>query len=176
MKTILVASKNPVKINAALKGFQKVFPGSKFKVKGISINSDVKDQPMSDEETLRGARNRVNKAIKKYTEYDYFVGIEGGAEEIEKELTTFAWVVIRSGKKIGKGKTATFLLPQKATKLIRKGKELGDAMDQIFNKKNIKHKSGAIGLLTDNLITRTQLYTPTVIIALIPFYKEKLYY
>lgn len=36
---IVVASKNPVKINAAREGFKKMFPEVDFEVEGISVPS-----------------------------------------------------------------------------------------------------------------------------------------
>lgn len=175
MKKIIIASQNPVKIQATLDGFKSMFPDENFKVKGVSAESGVKDQPMSDEETLRGAENRARKAMKTYQQADYYVGIEGGAQEWNGELTTFAWVVIRSGKKIGKARTATFFLPKKAAELIKNGKELGEAMDKMFNKSNSKQKEGAIGILTGGVIDRKALYTPAIISALIPFKRRDLY-
>ena len=48
---VIVASKNPVKIEATRIGFQKMFPEQELEVIGISAPSDVNDQPMSREET-----------------------------------------------------------------------------------------------------------------------------
>ncbi|KAJ2972514.1 hypothetical protein NQ176_g7113 [Zarea fungicola] len=56
---IIVASKNPVKIQAAHDGFQRMFPDIAFTVRGLSVPSGVPDQPLTDEETLQGALNRA---------------------------------------------------------------------------------------------------------------------
>ena len=64
MKTIILASNNPVKIQAALQGFQRMFPGEEFTIREVSVPSGVSDQPFSDQETYRGAVNRVDGAIK----------------------------------------------------------------------------------------------------------------
>ena len=128
-----------------------------------------------DEETLLGAENRAKTAMKNYPQADYCVGIEGGVEEKGIEMYTFAWVVIISKKIIGRGKTASFLLPPKVVRLIKSGMELGDAMDEIFNLKNSKQKEGAIGILSGKIIDRKALYTPAIVSALIPFKKRSLY-
>lgn len=175
MKKIIVASENPVKIQATLAGFKKMFPDEEFEIKGFEVDSEVKDQPISDAETLLGAENRARNAMKNYSQADYSVGIEGGVEEKGKEMYTFAWVAIVSNKIVGRGKTASFLLPPKVVKLIKSGMELGDAMDEIFKKTNSKQKEGAIGILTGRVIDRKTLYTPAIISALIPFKKTKLY-
>jgi len=176
MKKITIASKNPVKINATLNGFQKVFPGEQFGIESVSVSSGVSNQPKNDLETFQGAWNRVNNAYKDNPNADFFVGIEGGIEEKNSEMETFAWVVIKAkGNGFGKGKTGTFFLPPQIAELIRQGKELGDADDIVFGRTNSKQENGAVGILTDNVIDRTKYYTEAVVLALIPFRNKKLY-
>ncbi|KAM7187489.1 Maf/Ham1 [Rhypophila sp. PSN 637] len=106
-KTILVASLNPVKIAAALHGFQEMFPNTAFTARGIAVPSGVPDQPFTDQETLLGARNRAlnARAAEPGTAVDFWVGIEGGVcedlsdpdlnrDQKESALQSFAWVVI----------------------------------------------------------------------------------
>jgi non-canonical (house-cleaning) NTP pyrophosphatase len=57
MINLVVASTNPVKIQAATNGFRRLFPGSRLNVIAAAVPSDVEHQPLSDEETLRGALN-----------------------------------------------------------------------------------------------------------------------
>lgn len=172
---IIVSSKNPVKVNATLEGFQKVFQKQTFEVEGVSVQSDVSDQPMSEEETFNGALNRAENACKDFPDADFWVGIEGGIEKKGSEMMTFAWVYIKSKELVGKGRSASFFLPPKIVSLINEGKELGDADDIVFGKSNSKQKNGAVGILTGDLITRKSLYIPAVIMALIPFKNGSLY-
>jgi len=81
MKKNIIASKKPVKINATLSGFQKMFPDEKFEIEGISVISGVSDQPKSDSETFFGAWNRASNASQEKPEADFWVGMEGGIEE-----------------------------------------------------------------------------------------------
>ncbi|MBC5992230.1 inosine/xanthosine triphosphatase [Pontibacter cellulosilyticus] len=173
--TVVVASKNPVKIEAALRGFEKMFPDKTFSTLSISVSSEVADQPMSDEETFAGAVNRVNNAVKKHTEADFWIGIEGGVEIYGGELTAFAWVVVRSVDGLGKARSGTFFLPHAVATLVAQGMELGEADDIVFNKSNSKQESGAIGLLTNNVVDRMQLYEQAVVLALVRFKNEALY-
>lgn len=176
MKKIIVASTNPVKIKAAQAGFSAMFPHEKFKIKGIASKSGVGKQPMTNWQTINGALNRVNYASQIVPEADYWIGIEGGVEEIKGEMEVFAWVVIKDKTgKVSKGKTGTFTLPQKVVKLVKQGIELGEADDIVFSQKNSKQKIGAVGLLTGNIIDRTKYYTEAVILALIPFRNSNLY-
>lgn len=175
MKKIVVASKNPVKIAAAIEGFQKMFPHETFEAVGVSVSSGVSEQPISSHETLRGATQRTENAAVEVTEADYWVGIEGGTEENGHEMEAFAWIVIKDSVRCGKSRTGTFFLPSKVAELIRQGIELGEADDIVFGRTNSKQKNGAVGLLTDDVIDRTAYYTQAVILALIPFKNPQLY-
>ena len=73
---IIVASKNPVKINTAYEGFIKMFPDIVFEIEGISAESNVADQPMSEEKTLQGALNRAENASKINSKTHYLVIIK----------------------------------------------------------------------------------------------------
>ncbi len=169
MKTIVVASTNPVKIQAALDGFQRMFPDEEFTAQGTAAESGVSDQPMSDAETLRGARNRVANVRQILPNADFWVGMEGGVEEIAGELEAFAWIVIADRSRRGKSRTATFYLPEETARLVRQGIELGEADDQVFRRANSKQENGSVGLLTGNAIDRTRYYAQAVVLALIPF-------
>ncbi len=175
MKTVIIASKNPVKINAVREGFEKVFPNEQFECIGIVTSSDVSDQPMTNKETLTGALNRSNNAKQEKPNADFWIGVEGGINAQDNEMEVFAWIVIQSKNRIGKGKTGTFFLPQKIISLINEGKELGEADDIVFGRTNSKQTNGAVGILTSDLITRTSYYVEAVILALIPFKNKELY-
>lgn len=169
MPSIVVASTNPVKIDAALQGFRQMFPSQNFTVGGMSVESGVSAQPMTDGETLQGALNRVRAVRTAEPQADYWVGIEGGVDLHGAQLEAFAWVVVMDAARIGKSRTATFYLPEEAARLIRQGMELGHADDVVFGRSNSKQKNGSVGLLTGDVVDRTAYYLQAVILALIPF-------
>ena len=175
MKSIVVASQNPVKIKAALVGFQQMLPQESFQIEGISVDSGESDQPRSDSETLRGAITRAQNAARIKPISDYWVGIEGGVSEIDNEMAAFAWVIVLGKNLQGKGRSGTFFLPEAVARLVREGLELGKADDIIFNTKNSKQENGAVGLLTGNVVDRARLYEQAVIFALIPLKNVSLY-
>lgn len=175
MKKILLASTNPVKVSAVKDGFHRMFPGQRHVIEPVSIKPEVPDQPMTDQETLHGAMQRTLIASSKYPRADYWVGIEGGVQDEGQAMAAFAWVVIRSPDQFGRSKSGTFYLPGKIAQLIRGGLELGEADDIVFGQTDSKRKNGAIGLLTNDVITRKSLYEHAVILALVPF-KNKLIY
>jgi inosine/xanthosine triphosphatase len=176
MKTIIVASINPVKIQAALDGFKAMYPGESFGAQGISVPSGVSAQPMSDEETLQGALNRAQTVRKQHPVADFWAGIEGGCEEKHGELWAYAWVVILAGELTGKSRTAAFTLPHEIAALVRQGVELGEADDRVFGRSNSKQTNGAVGILTNDVIDRAGYYEHAVVLALVPFKNPALYF
>ncbi|MTI32188.1 inosine/xanthosine triphosphatase [Xanthovirga aplysinae] len=172
---IIVASGNPVKINASRNTFEKVFKNEKMKFQGIAVASQVSDQPMSDEETFQGAINRARNAQKAIPDAEYWIGLEGGLQPKGEELEAFAWIVILSQTKMGKARTSTFFLPHEVAHLVNEGVELGKANDIIFSQNNSKQKGGAVGILTHGQLGRTEYYEQAVLLALIPFVNSQLY-
>ena len=174
-KQIAVGSKNPVKANAILLAFQRLFPEYDFDVQSCAAASGVADQPASDAETLCGARNRWQAVRNALPDADYWVGIEGGVEDTADGMNAFAWIVVSSDSTSGQSRTATFPLPHAIAELIRQGVELGHATDQVFGRDNTKHKEGAIGVLSDNVVDRTMLYEHAAIMALVALKNGSLY-
>lgn len=175
MQKIVVASKNPVKIQAAKIGFEKMFPEGIFELEGCAVPSGVSDQPMSDQETLDGAWNRVRGAKAQIPEANFWIGIEGGIEQKGDDMLAMAWVAILSKDQKGHARSGAFPLPPEVVRLINEGKELGEADDIVFKDSNSKQKGGAVGLLTNQLMDRCGLYADTVVLALIPFINKNLY-
>ncbi len=112
MKTIIVASTNPVKCKAVLSGFQRLFPQEKWRVQSIDATSGVAHQPMSDIETRQGAINRAQNSQLNTPFADFWVGIEGGVEELNGDMLAFAWIVILSKTLAGSSRSGSFLLPK----------------------------------------------------------------
>lgn len=175
MKHLIIASKNPVKIQSTLAGFSQVFPNETFTTTGINVPSNVPDQPMTDEQTLQGALNRATNARAASPSADYWIGLEGGVHDHAGTLEAFAWIVILSSTQSSRARTATFQLPPQVAALVHQGVELGHADDQVFGRSNSKQTNGAVGLLTHDLIDRTAYYAHAVVLALIPFLNPTLY-
>lgn len=172
---VIVGSKNPVKIACTESAFTEVFK-QPFLVNGINASSLVSDQPIGDQETFTGAKNRAINSKSSFPEADYWVGIEGGISEDEHGMNAFAWIYIENRQGLsGTAKTGTFYLPEGVANLVRSGMELGQADDAYFSKENSKQEGGSVGLLTHGVIDRSQYYHHAIILSLIPFVNEKLY-
>lgn len=171
MQTIIVASTNPAKITAVTDAFAAAFPHQQFITTGIKANSGVRDQPLTNAETLLGANNRITDCRQRYPKADYIVGLEAGLDD----NFTFAWMVIEHQGKISTARSASLPLPPLALTKIAQGMELGDVMDEMFDQQNIKQKGGAIAMLTNHLLSRSSVYQQALILALIPFLNPELY-
>ena len=64
-------------------------------------------------------------------------------------------------------------LPDQIIIGLREGRELGDIIDQIMGKKDIKKQEGTIGVLTDGHITRSKMFQDVVICAFSRFLNPK---
>jgi len=169
-----VGSENPVKINCVAEAVVAFWPEAR--AVGIYTDSGVGAQPDSDHEMFTGALNRARQALEKVSEAYFGVGLEGGTLDSEEGMWAYAWIVVvdREGR-IGKGQSGRFLLPEPIAQMVREGIELGEADDRFFGRSNSKQKDGAIGILSDGVITRLDLYKPAVVFALLPFVHKEFY-
>jgi inosine/xanthosine triphosphatase len=153
MKIIAVGSKNPVKINAIKNIAAQIWPEAE--IYSASVSSEVSEQPMTDEETILGSKNRA-KNILKETKADLAFGLEGGVDDTEHGMFVTTWVsVIDRDGNIGLGLGGKMLLPEKVAVEIRNGGELGPVLAKMLDYADISKKEGAVGVFTNNLVSRT---------------------
>jgi len=177
VKQVVIASRNPVKINAVQAAFKAAFPEGHFSFAGLSVPSGVPDQPLTDTETLQGALNRAENARQAAPDADFWTGLEGGLQEdADGQIEVLAWmVVLAANGRQGRARTATFYLPPGVTALVKSGMELGEADDVFFKQKNSRQKGGSVGLLTGGLVDRATYYQQAITLALIPFLNPEIY-
>jgi non-canonical (house-cleaning) NTP pyrophosphatase len=89
MIKIVVGSKNPVKISAAQTAICDVLSLKEVECVGINAPSSVAEQPMTTEETKRGAVNRI-QYCQQHIRADFYIAIEGGVDQFEYGPATFA--------------------------------------------------------------------------------------
>lgn len=168
---IVVASANPAKISAVQLAFNQIFSGQTIECRGQSTASGVAAQPMSSEETLQGALNRLQAIAIAVPDADYYVALEAGLDGD----CSFAWIAISHQGRISKTRSASLPLPPVALLAIQQGEELGDVMDLMFAQRNIKQQGGAIAMLTNHLLTRSGVYQQAIILAMIPYMQPQLF-
>jgi inosine/xanthosine triphosphatase len=175
---VLVGSQNPIKIEATKEVFLKYF--GQTNVIGINVSSKVSAQPI-DKEMFKGAKNRALQlkrlSEKENLEADFFVGIEGGIIKLySRWFASGAACVIDNQGRFGYGLSPCFELPEGVVDKLLSGSELGEVMEQISGKINIKQREGAIGFLSKGMIDRKNLYIHCLIAAFVPFINKELYF
>lgn len=155
-KRAVVGSTNQVKIEAV----RRVLSPYGYEVSGEEVSSLVSNQPLSDEETINGARNRALNC----SSAELKIGLEAGVTFINDTLflTNYGVLISDSGKEYIAG-GARIPLPEVIKDLIlNQGKELADAMDFYFKTNDIKHNEGAVGYFTNNVVKRVDLFVHIV--------------
>ncbi len=164
---VLIATKNPGKIEGAKQAFEKYF--NNVQIEGISVSSNVGDQPVNDEIFL-GAKNRV-KNLKEYAinhniEADFYVSSEAGITDLLGEWIDINAVVIEDSKGFQSvGTSQGFPVPNKYIEEIKET-ELGKVMDKIFSGKELGKGKGGISFLTKDEVSRIDLTRNAFIMAL----------
>ena len=172
--TVAVGSRNPIKIEAARRAMQRLWPQADFQ--GIDVPSGIAAQPMTDDEAILGARNRAERALAALTGATHGVGIEGNVAESAYGMFVTGWaVVIDQRGQLGIGAGGRFLLPAPLAEQVRQGVELGLLMDHFTGRANTKQQEGAVGILTGGALGRADALAVAVTMALTRFTVPELY-
>ena len=152
----IIGTTNKAKLRACEEVLKEYFPNSK--ITGSSISSDVSNQPFGDEETQNGALNRARKASA-IGQNVAGIGLEGGVRLIDDKLYICNWgaLYLPDGSEFTAG-GAQIQLPDEIAREVQSGKELGPVVDQYYHKQNTRNNEGAIGILTNGAISRTDLF------------------
>lgn len=152
MEKIIVGSLNPTKVEAV----KEVF--SHMKVEAIKAPSKVLAQPIGNEMTRVGAINRAQFSLEN-GEGMYGIGFEGGVLFISGQLYLCNWgaLLTRNGD-LFTASGFNIPLPNSFTVPILAGEELGNLIEQYSNKIYSRSKEGAIGLFTNDLMVRKDIY------------------
>ncbi len=165
MKTVIVASENPVKVAVARRAFTSVYPDEEFEFVAVKSVSGVADQPVN-EETEQGAHNRLSYVKNLYPGADFWISQEAGVYTEGEKLYNLAWIMVADANNHeAKSSTSLFYLPSEIAKQVQAGVELGTASDQFFNTNNSKQGSGTTSYITDGLLSREDYYLQSAIIA-----------
>ena len=168
-----VGSTNPAKLEAVHRALARLAPGCT--VQGVDIPSGVGAQPFGDDETRTGALSRARIALAS-ADADLGFGLEGGVifEGDVPWLVSWVAVVDRAGRS-GEASGLRMRLPSVATGRLLAGEELGDIINDLFSVHASKQHAGAIGLLTEGFVSRTDAFADLVAMACAPLLRPDLY-
>jgi inosine/xanthosine triphosphatase len=152
---IIIGSNNPAKVAAVKNAFH--YQQTEFL--SLDVPSGVSEQPFSDDETIKGAINRAVGALEKGNG-EIGIGLEGGVQESPHGLLLCNWGALASKERepiIAGG--ARFLLPEEIANRLRTGEELGPVMDDYAKQENVRKNEGAVGIFTNGLINRSEMFS-----------------
>src|SRR5690625_1794522 len=153
---IVIGSFNETKVGAV----KAIFPNEE--VIPASVPSGVSVQPVGDEETKEGAVHRAQLAQQLYPA-SIGIGLEGGVMYLNQELYLCNWgaLALNNGT-VFAASGARIKLPDSFKSKIEKGYELSDVMNEYTSKQTIRHHEGAIGIFTNGLMLRKEMFKHAV--------------
>ncbi|BCB05314.1 DUF84 family protein [Bacillus sp. KH172YL63] len=159
---IAIGTQNPAKVQAIQKAFSQLYEQAEFEA--LQAESHVSEQPLSDEETIEGALNRA-RGVLESTGSEIGIGLEGGVSDSTDGMILCNWgaLVDSNGNEIIAG-GARIPLPEEISAKIQEGYELGPLMDDYTKRTGISKKEGAIGVFTNDLITREAMFMHVVLL------------
>ncbi len=169
--TIAIGSTNPAKTTAARAICERAFPGCT--VVPVDVPSGVPEQPIGAQQTSTGARNRARAALAAVAGARMGMGLEGGVDPDGSLINCVAVVEAEGRENLTWG--VRFPLPPSVVARVLKGEELSVVMDQVTGRTESKKQLGAVGILTNGLFTRAEMWQGPLACALMPFLHPGLY-
>jgi inosine/xanthosine triphosphatase len=168
-----VGSTNPAKVEAVRRILGRLAP--ECVLEAIDVPSGVGAMPLGELAVRAGAETRARAALER-TGAEIAFGLEGGAilDASDAWLTGHVVAVTRDGR-TGEAAWGRMLLPRVAAERLRAGEELGDIIDDLFDRNESKRQAGAIGILTEGAVSRTDAFAYLVAMACAPLLHRDLY-
>lgn len=162
---ISISTGNDLKVEAARSAFRKVmknFTVEKFR--GYSLDTD---QPFG----VDTERFATSRAIAGLRDNDYSIGVESGIfynsfNNIYYDVHVAA--IIDRQSRLTMGYSSGFEIPPDMIGIIKRGNSEGDAFSKIYGTAGIDMRTGIIGKISDNMLTRQELVSEAIRNAIIP--------
>ena len=153
--SVALGSENQQKLEATQAALTTRF--SYCDIMTVEVDSDVSEQPTDIQETVRGARNRAQRA-RQQTDASLGIGIEGGVTECSAidESLLIMWITVDDGLTQYEAAGPALPLPPLLAEGITETNELGDVVKEISG---TEVNQGAAGVVTNSWVTRTEALT-----------------
>ncbi len=170
-----VGTRNPSKVHGVELALRDL--GIDAEVAPIPVDSGVPPQPIGLDTVVRGARNRALAACTEGC--DCCVGVEAGFFRLEEDVYVDVQVAsVKCSGRLTYGLSPGFMIPRRFWEPLVAGEapELEVLVDKWFGTRNIGDKGGLISLVTRGVIDRVHLTRDAVIMAIVPYINEELYF
>ena len=149
MYKVLVGTTSESKLNVVKKYFT-----NDFDIISKAVKSEITEQPLDEETTIIGAKNRSKNSTIGEDVYDFSIGMEGGLSYINNIFFLICIVVIFKDNKFYIGKSEKIPLPKSVSEDVRNGKEFGIVIREYREKIEDKDEIE----LVDKLIDRQEYF------------------
>ncbi|HEX8946924.1 MAG TPA: inosine/xanthosine triphosphatase [Candidatus Paceibacterota bacterium] len=168
---VVIGTQNRAKV-AAVEEILRDYPHlAAAEIDARAVASDVSDQPLSLEETVRGACNRAKNA---FGDCDYAIGMEGGFMQVPNSKSGYMNVsacAVFDGENMHVGLSPAFETPDAEVMrlVVEDGLNFTEAGNRtgMTNDAEIGKHGGLIGLLTKGKIDRKEYVKQSLHMALI---------
>lgn len=183
---ILVGSTRPAKVDAARAAIAAIaLVNGHFRhatIRAVDVTDVAPTMPMTERAVLEGARIRARTLVEERpgsggSEYRLAIGVEGGLDPLPGDPERYAlktWAAVTDGTHWGFGAGGAIVLPDRITRQVLGGRELGDVIDEIAGAA-VRGTRGAWGVLTLDLLDRQDSFKAAIVAAAAPFYNPTLY-
>ncbi len=179
--TLALGSANPIKIEALEEVIREYPDLHQATVVPDAVSSDVSEQPLSLEETIRGAKNRAKKAFHANERASYGFGIESGlmaAPGTQSGFLEACICAIYDGSNHFIGLSCGFEVPRQILELVlQKKMDLNQACHHsgVTSDPKLGSGQGLIGILTKGRIDRKKYTKQCITTALIQLENARFY-
>jgi inosine/xanthosine triphosphatase len=150
------------------------WPPEPVEIVAVDASSGEADTPLSEAATLAGARRRARVARASVPGAAFGVGLEGGVTLVSRDplqVVLRNWAAVWDGKSEAVGAGPAIMLPGELAEEVLSGVDLATAIDRWSGQHDVRSHQGAFGVLTRDLIPRSQAFSLAVVAAFAPWYK-----
>ncbi len=150
-----MGSTNPLKIQSVKNAAGNIG----INVIGHSAPSNVRTQPLSEEETRTGAVNRAKNSLRG-TKAELGIGLEAGVFFLNDQVYLCHWgALVDRNDRVFLTNGPIILLPNEYREKLIAGQSLEEIMHHSTGIESLGKKEGAIGIFTENRLNREQVLT-----------------
>jgi inosine/xanthosine triphosphatase len=175
---VAIGSRNRAKVEGVRRAFKNLIKRAEFKE--LDLTTRVKVQPMTLGETVAGARQRAEFAIKE-EDADFGVGVEAGIIELSGEdggrgffLNVQIAAIVDSAHNLSFGSSSGFPIPSGVVSMMKEERaELDKYAHELTGAKRFREEEGVVYHLTRGRLSRVEMTEQCVSMALIPWLNGK---
>jgi inosine/xanthosine triphosphatase len=172
---VAIGSRNRAKTEGVRRAFKQLLRDVEFEE--LDFTAVVKTQPMSMDETVKGAKKRAELAIKRQGA-DFGVGVEAGLVELADGffLNVQIAAIVDVPGHLSFGCSSGFPIPKRFVEKLRQNREELDAYThELAGAKKVREEEGIVYRLSGGRLSRVEMTEQCVSMALIPWLNGKLY-